>query len=206
MGVIYDEEEYHLEWWERKRIELEPYHLDWVRDYIEKYREFVKEPILDIGASLDVGGGGLNTSGIFKGKSWIGLDIRKGIICEKNHHKEMGDIHNLPFRDSSIGLVVSTVTFEHIENPLRATDEIHRVLMKDGLFIITVPFKFGIHGLKDGYFDYWRYTPLCVEKILFRDFEVLDVTHSKEHSYYVKGCAKKVKTNRTQTHYWENGK
>jgi SAM-dependent methyltransferase len=51
----------------------------------------------------------------------------------------LGDICNLPFPDSTFGLILATDVIEHIDNDLAALSEIRRVLAFDGRVIVTVP-------------------------------------------------------------------
>ena len=44
-----------------------------------------------------------------------------------------------------------------------AFDEVFRVLRPGGLFVITSPLNFRIHGYPD---DYWRMTPNCLRRML----------------------------------------
>lgn len=70
----------------------------------------------------------------------------------------MGSVECLPLRNESIGTLVSVATLEHVENPIRAVDEIYQVLRRDGVVIVTSVFNFPIH---DHPSDFWRFTPEC---------------------------------------------
>src|SRR4051812_38755402 len=52
----------------------------------------------------------------------------------------VGDIHSLPFADSSIDAVFCTGTLEHVIDPKAAVGEFKRVLKAGGLVHIDVPF------------------------------------------------------------------
>ena len=54
-------------------------------------------------------------------------------------------------------------TFEHVFEVRRAFDEVFRILKPGGLFVITSPLNFRIHGYPD---DYWRMTPNCLRRML----------------------------------------
>ena len=78
--------------------------------------------------------------------------------------------------DQSVGSVVSLSVLEHVVNPLRAVQEIARILRPGGLAIVSVPFFWGYHGKSgrisnpmhdrnnhqdvdsahSGYGDFWR--------------------------------------------------
>ncbi len=65
------------------------------------------------------------------------------------------DCHDLPFRESSLGAVVSTGMLEHVAEPARVLGEVRRVLQAGGLVYLEVPFLQGYHADPD---DYWRFT------------------------------------------------
>jgi SAM-dependent methyltransferase len=67
----------------------------------------------------------------------------------------IGDIHNLPFLDESVDCIISTGTFEHIEDPWLAAKEFYRLLKKGGRVYIGTPFMQGYHPDPK---DYWRFT------------------------------------------------
>lgn len=57
----------------------------------------------------------------------------------KNIHYKMGDGHIIPLEDSSVDLVVSMETIEHIEDQDHHLLEIQRVLKPDGIYICSTP-------------------------------------------------------------------
>lgn len=66
------------------------------------------------------------------------------------------DLHNIDLPDASLAAVLCCDTFEHVEYPRRAIEEIHRVLKPDGLVVLTSVMNFPIHAYPN---DYWRFTP-----------------------------------------------
>jgi SAM-dependent methyltransferase len=65
--------------------------------------------------------------------------------------------------DESAGTVLCIETFEHVFEVRRAFDEVFRLLKPGGIFVITSPLNFRIHGYPD---DYWRMTPNCLRRLL----------------------------------------
>jgi SAM-dependent methyltransferase len=49
------------------------------------------------------------------------------------------DLHDLPYKDESFDFVIHSDTLEHVEQPLVALSEIHRVLKRGGRTIFTTP-------------------------------------------------------------------
>ena len=69
-----------------------------------------------------------------------------------------GDIRVLPLRSNALDGVVCLEVLEHVPEPQRAADEIHRVLKPGGRLVLTVPFMTGYHGKTGAYEDYFRFT------------------------------------------------
>lgn len=139
-----------------------------VFDYIKWVIEGIpfEEPILDTCAGWEPN----FYQSLFPGKRYVKQDFQDfdppciDIIC---------NICNMsPIPDESFGLVLNLESLEHISNPQKAIDEIHRVLRPNGLLILTTVMHFKIHRYPK---DYWRFTPHGVELLLSR-FKILDCT------------------------------
>ena len=94
----------------------------------------------------------------FKGKSYVGCDMRPGPGVDR-----VEDVSNISIGDGQAGTVLCIETFEHVFEVRRAFDEVFRILKPGGLFIITSPLNFRIHGYPD---DYWRMTPSCLHRMM----------------------------------------
>jgi SAM-dependent methyltransferase len=81
-----------------------------------------------------------------------------------------GDIHNLPIPDGSFDCVFCTGTLEHVRDPSRAVEELHRILKPGGIVHIDVPFIQGYHPDPT---DYWRFT-LDGLRLLCKRFEEIE--------------------------------
>ncbi|AOY81444.1 MULTISPECIES: class I SAM-dependent methyltransferase [Moorena] len=77
------------------------------------------------------------------------------------------DSHNIPFKDNSFDGVIIQAVLEHVVDPSRCVEEIHRVLKKDGLVYSETPFMQQVHL---GRYDFTRFTHLGHRR-LFRKFE-----------------------------------
>ena len=51
----------------------------------------------------------------------------------------IGDIQKIPFKDAEFDGVTAIEVIEHIDEPISALREVHRVLKKDGVFVVTTP-------------------------------------------------------------------
>lgn len=70
----------------------------------------------------------------------------------------VGDIHDLPFADGSKEAIICLAVLEHVHNPIKAMEELHRVLQPGGKLLIYVPFLYYYHAHEGYYGDYWRFT------------------------------------------------
>ena len=70
----------------------------------------------------------------------------------------VGDIHDLPFEDNSKEAILCLAVLEHVHNPIKAMEELYRVLKPGGKLLIYVPFLYYYHAHEGYYGDYWRFT------------------------------------------------
>ncbi len=77
----------------------------------------------------------------------------------------VGDIHALPFEDNSQEALICIAVLEHVENPILACKEMHRVLKSGGFCFIYVPFLYYYHAEVGYYKDYWRFTRDTLERL-----------------------------------------
>ena len=95
---------------------------------------------------------------MFRGKPYVGCDMRPGPGVDR-----VEDVTAIRLDDATAGTVLCIETFEHVFEVRRAFDEVYRILKPGGLFVITSPLNFRIHGYPD---DYWRMTPSCLRRML----------------------------------------
>jgi len=138
--------------------------VNYVRWAIERFP--FEEPILDTCAGWEPN----YYQPLFPGKRYVKQDIQDfdppciDIVCDVEEMK--------PVATESIGLVLNLESLEHIPNPRRAMEEVHRVLRPEGLLILTTVMNFRIHRTPK---DYWRFAPDGIELLLSR-FTLLDCT------------------------------
>ncbi len=80
------------------------------------------------------------------------------------------DAHDIPFDDESFDGVIAQAVLEHVVGPYRCSEEIYRVLKKQGVVYAETPFIQQVHG---GRYDFTRFTYLGHRR-LFRRFEEID--------------------------------
>jgi SAM-dependent methyltransferase/uncharacterized protein YbaR (Trm112 family) len=80
------------------------------------------------------------------------------------------DAHDIPFEDETFDGVVVQAVLEHVVDPYRCTEEIHRVLKARGAVYAETPFMQQVHG---GRYDFTRFTHLGHRRV-FRRFEEID--------------------------------
>jgi SAM-dependent methyltransferase len=110
---------------------------------IERYLE--KDTIwLDAGCGhILLHYGGEKKSHQFAGtvKTVVGIDadlngLSKNYII---HHRAVGDLGSLPFKNDSFTLLTCNMVIEHVRNPARFVKEIRRILKPQGVAIIHTP-------------------------------------------------------------------
>ncbi len=111
------------------------------------------EKVLDIGCGtsiylLDLCDAGLFTYGIDISKKMLEIGRKKA----KDRGKELtlicADAHNLPFKDETFDLVLSTTSFEFFKDPKKAFTEMKRVSRKSGRIVVGVLNKWSIWALR----------------------------------------------------------
>jgi SAM-dependent methyltransferase len=138
-----------------------PVVLDFVRDVADAFT--LPEPLVELGARAAEGQEDIvDVRAILGAAEHIGCDIQPGPNVDR-----IEDIHHLTFADESIGSIVAFETLEHVADPIRAVQEIHRVLKPGGVVAISSLMFMPIHAHP---WDYWRFTPEAFE-LLLKDFE-----------------------------------
>lgn len=136
-----------------------------MRDHNKAFCRLVAEtfdcpgPVVEFGAYQVEGQEGYaDLRATFAGRDYLGCDMRPGPGVDR-----VEDVTDMTLADASAGTIICLETFEHVFEVRRAFDEVDRVLKPGGVFILTSPFHFKIHGYPD---DYWRMTPSCLRRML----------------------------------------
>ncbi len=131
---------------------------------LELVRQYSKSPrVLVIGGGIL--GAGMDdfarASDLELVETDVSLAPRTQVVC---------DCHDLPFPDGWFDAVVAQAVLEHVVDPYRCVDEIHRVLNASGYVYVETPFMQQVHG---GKYDFTRFTYLGHRRLL-RRFEEVD--------------------------------
>lgn len=136
---------------------MRPAVLEFARDVAEMLP--LALPLVELGARAAEGQEAeADLRGVFGVAEHIGCDIQEGPGVDR-----IEDIHSLSFADDSVGTVICLETLEHVADPIRAVQEMHRVLRPGGVLAISSLMFFPIHAHP---WDYWRFTPEGFEKLL----------------------------------------
>lgn len=82
------------------------------------------------------------------------FDIEK----RTNEVKYIGDIHDMHMlKNSSYDTALCLEVLEHVSNPFQALKEIHRILKKNGILILSVPHLSRLHEEPHDYFRFTKY-------------------------------------------------
>lgn len=117
--------------------------------------------VIDIGGSLRLDTGKSNR--VEKKNQWLEPYVKrvayKILDPVPDYHPDIiGDIHDLPFADNSKEAILCLAVLEHVENPIKAMEELYRVLKPGGKLLVYVPFLYYYHAHEGYYNDYWRFT------------------------------------------------
>ncbi len=63
---------------------------------------------------------------------------------DEGHIRAYGE--NLPFKDNSVDFVICNAVLEHVRDPKKIIDEIHRVLKSEGRMYADIPFIYPFHA------------------------------------------------------------
>lgn len=143
-------------------------------------------PQLEVPRVLDLGSKKAPYHDLLKCQRVDSLDI---LIQHRPHI--VGDAHCLPIRDNAYDAVIATQVLEHCHTPQQVALEAYRILKPGGVFVVSVPFIYIIHG--DPY-DYWRFTEYALRDILkpFREVEVWPLGNRVTSMWDFVSCHKTV--------------
>lgn len=84
----------------------------------------------------------------------------------------VGNSAYLPFKNESFNIIICQAVLEHVEDPDKSIKEIKRVLRRNGIIYVELPFFQGLHATPT-YSDFQRYTIAGIQNI-FKEFEQME--------------------------------
>lgn len=125
---------------------------------------------------VDVGGGERFQKWLAPYRSYFdNVDYKTFDYDARSGADIIGDIHNIPLPEGSVDGVICHSVLEHVQDPLRAARELHRILVPGGALFLHVPSIYPYHARKGVYPDYWRFFDDTLELLLqgFTDIEIV---------------------------------
>lgn len=115
--------------------------------------------VLDVGAGSVVGKNrraGQNALAdkyeqLVRQRGYFGLDVEPGANV-----MFVSDAHFLPIADAALDGVIMVSVLEHLYDPVRAVDQVARVLKRGGVFFSYAPFYHPYHASPHDYFRFTR--------------------------------------------------
>ena len=108
----------------------------------------------------------------YKQSSIDTLDIDKN--SSATYIADITNNNSLIIESDKYDVVIFTEVLEHTLNPFDAINEIHRILKKGGLLVMTTPFNFRIHNPLP---DCWRFSEHGL-KVLLKDFQKIEISEN----------------------------
>ncbi len=150
---------------------------DYTKFFENKLKELAKEDsVLDVGGGVPFQKGMAKYKSLFEGKKFSTLDV-----ALEYSPTIVGDIHNLPIEDNTVNAILCKSVLEHLYDPKKAMEEMHRVLKKDGKILLYTHFIYPYHARGKIYGDYFRFTEEAL-RYLFRDFSYIEI--KKDGGYF----------------------
>jgi SAM-dependent methyltransferase len=125
--------------------------------------------VLSIGSGDDRDGlGGFYRNYFVKAASYTTSEVSDDFPCDL-----VLDIRSMPeIENDSFDCVYCSGVLEHVDRYLDGLDEITRVLKKDGILLLGLPFRQGLHMAP---MDFWRFTEFGIRHMLQEAYEVISI-------------------------------
>jgi SAM-dependent methyltransferase len=152
----------------------------WARQFARGRR------ILDAGSGTGFGSAMLAEAGA---EHVVGIDNDTSAVeqasADRPHNVEFAvcDVAGLPFDDASFDIVTCMEVIEHVDNPARVIDELHRVLKPDGLLLLSTPNREVV--VPGNPFHLHEFTPDELVETISRRFR--NVAARRQHTWVATG-------------------
>lgn len=144
---------------------------------------------------LDAGAGKLRYKSFCNHLKYVGQDFNcydgkgdgKGLHAEEWNQEDIdiiSDITEIPEPNKSFDAIMCIEVLEHLPDPLKALLEFNRLLKKDGILLLTVPFSCLTH--MSPYFYITGYSRYYFEKWLKElDFKNIEITYNGNYFEWI---------------------
>jgi len=109
----------------------------------------------------------INIGSLSKNLQNLHSGIRNLDICSYPNIDFVADVCDLPFQDGKVDMIIFKNVLEHVKDPVKALSEISRVLKKDGILYVKIPFLQPFHAVPN---DFQRYTESGFRE-LFKNYQ-----------------------------------
>lgn len=124
------------------------------------------------GRLLDVGCGRKPYRDLFPAHEYVGMELDTPANRASKQAEVFYDGHTFPFQSREFDGIVCNQVLEHVFEPDRFLQEMHRVLRPGGQLLLTVPFVWDEHEQP---WDYARYSSFGLRSLLEKNgFEVVE--------------------------------
>lgn len=137
--------------------------LNWY--YLKKYMKYSANKYIN-GKCIDLGAGNSPYKKYIKEADYVAVDINGRCLDIK------ANLVYLPLKNNIADVVLLNQVLEHIYDYKTVLKEIKRILKKDGILILSVPFIYNIHFEP---FDFFRFSEYALKKLLKEnDYEIIE--------------------------------
>ena len=130
-------------------------------DFIKKNIKKFKEPYLEIGTRYSLI---WEIRKLFSNSEYIGVDMENGpeVDVVLDLTKDFNIVEKI-LNQKRVNTVFCLSVLEHCSNPFMMAENITKLLNRNGVLYVSVPFSWKFHAFPS---DYWRFTPEGI-RILF---------------------------------------
>lgn len=181
--------------------------LEYIHRYLQSLEIVIGKNILDIASGEGYGSAILSK----KANKVTGVDIsfeavKQSHKCYKidNLNFIVGSCLDIPLADTSVDLVVSFETIEHVDQYVQMMKEIKRVLRPAGALLISIPDKY--HSVETGYCNPYQKKELYLHEFKqLLDTNFSNTTYFGQRIVYGSNISSESKLTSSLSYFQENG-